>query len=172
MKERSANDDSTVGVLLVAAETARIGEWQPRRVEELRKLELPVTEAAEHELVGPSYSHPRGSGAKATAARSSSQRDLWERRMHEHRVRFARSAAVDAARIAKRRGWQAVLVSAIPGGEARLRAARSRPCQAVPIDVVLDWMRPPPSPSGSRRTSSRRSPDAGAVRAARPGRMV
>ena len=143
MKERSGSKDSAVGVLLVSAEGATIGEWHPSRVEELRKLELPVTEAVEHELVGPSYSHPRGSREKATAARSSSQRDLWERRMDEHRVRFTRSAADDAARIAKTRGWHAVLVlgdprRARPACEQLARAG----VRAVPIDIVLDWMRP------------------------------
>jgi len=143
MKEPPGSKDSTVGVLLVSAEAATIAEWHPRRIEELRKLALPVTEAVEHELVGPSYSHPRGSGERATAARSSSQRDLWERRMDEHRVRFTRSAAADAARIAKRRGWQAVLVlgdprRAKPACEQLARAG----VRAVPVDVVLDWMRP------------------------------
>jgi hypothetical protein len=143
MKGPSGSADSTVGVLLVSADEATIGEWQPRRVEELHKLELPVTEAAEHELVGPSYSHPRGSGEKATASRSSNQRDLWERRLDEHRVRFSRSAAASAARIAKSRGWEAVLVlgdprRAVPACDELERAQ----VRAVPVDSVLDWMRP------------------------------
>ena len=143
MKEPSGSSDAGVGVLLVSAEGATIGEWQPRRVEELRRLELPVTEAVEHELVGPSYSHPRGSTEKATAARSSSQRDLWERRMDEHRVRFTRSVAVLAAKIAKGRGWATVLVLGDPRrtGPACEELARAR-VPAVPIDSVLDWMRP------------------------------
>lgn len=63
--------------------------------------------------------------------------------MDEHRVRFARSAAADAARIAKRRGWQAVLVLGDPrwAKPACEQLARAR-VRAVPIDVVLDWMRP------------------------------
>jgi hypothetical protein len=143
MKEPSRSNDSTVGVLLVSADTATIGEWWPRRVEQLTRLELPVTEAEAHELVGPSYSHPRGSSEKATAARSSNQRDLWERRLDEHRVRFSRSAAANAAKIAKSRGWEAVLVvgdprRAVPACEELERAQVT----AVPIDSVLDWMRP------------------------------
>src|SRR5512147_1510628 len=102
--------DAPAGVLLVSADRARIGEWHARRVEELESLDLETTDAAEHELVGPSYSHPRGSAEKATAARSSTQRDLWERRLEEHRERFARSAAAEAAREAKRRDWDLVLV--------------------------------------------------------------
>jgi hypothetical protein len=132
-----------VGVLLVSADGATIGEWSPRRVEQLEKRELPLTDAVETELVGPSYAHPRGSGEKATAARSSSQRDLWERRMEEHRIRFARSVADDTAKIARSRGWDAVLVLGDPrrAGPACEELARMG-VHAVPIASVLDWMRP------------------------------
>jgi hypothetical protein len=164
MKDGSGSSDAAVGVLLLSADEARIGQWQPRRVEELRRLELPITEAVEHELIGPSYSHPRGSGEKATAARSSSQRDLWERRMEEHRVRFTRSAADDAAKIAKRRGWRLVLVLGDPRrtGPACEQLARAR-LDAVPIDHVLDWMRP-------AALAKRLAPEVERARAAATGR--
>ena len=163
MQAPSGSEGSRVGVLLVSAEAATIGEWQPRRVEEIRSLELPVTEAVEHELVGPSYSHPRGSGESATAARSSSQRDIWERRMDDHRVRFTRSAAADAATIAKRRGWRAVLVlgdprRTRPACEELVRSGVS----AVPIDSVLHWMRP-------AALAKRLAPQAQEALAAAPG---
>lgn len=143
MKKTPAGSDSAVGLLLVSADGATIAEWHPRRVEEVRRLELGLTEAAEHELVGPSYSHPRGSGEKATAARSSSQRDLWERRMEEHRARFARSAAAATARAAKSRDWDLVLVlgdprRAVPACEE----LRRRSVEAVRSELVLDWLRP------------------------------
>jgi hypothetical protein len=142
MKERT-NSDSTAGLLLVSGEGATIAEWHPRRVEEVQKLELGLTEAAEHELVGPSYAHPRGSGERATTARSSSQRDLWERRMESHRARFARSAAAAAARAARTRGWDVVLVL---GDPRRTRPAseelRRNGVHAVRSQLVLDWLRP------------------------------
>jgi hypothetical protein len=135
--------DSAAGVLLVSADRVRISEWQPRRVEEIEVLELAPTEAEEHELVGPSYSHPRGSGEKATAARASAQRDLWERRLEERRERFARSAASEAARIARRRGWDVVLVL---GDPRRTRVAadelQRQGVTAVCSELVLDWLRP------------------------------
>ena len=135
--------DGPAGVLLVSADRARIAEWHPRRVEEIDAFELAPTEAAEHELLGPSYSHPRGSAEKATAARSSAQRDLWERRMEEHRERFARSAAATAARSAGPRGWDLVLVL---GDPRRTRGAcdelRRRGVEAIRSDLVLDWLRP------------------------------
>jgi hypothetical protein len=143
MNKKASGSDSAVGLLLVSADGATIAEWHPRRVEEVRRLELGLTEAAEHELVGPSYSHPRGSGEKATAARSSSQRDLWERRMEEHRARFARSAAGATARAAKARGWDLVLVlgdprRAVPACEELHRHG----VEAVRSELVLDWLRP------------------------------
>lgn len=136
-------DLDAAGVMLVSAEGVTIAEWHPRKVEEVRKLELDLPEAAEHELVGPSYAHPRGSGEKASAARSSSQRDLWERRVEDHRVRFARSAAADVAQAAKSRGWDLVLVlgdprRAVPACEE----LRRRDVRAVRSDLVLDWLRP------------------------------
>jgi hypothetical protein len=142
MKRREASD-SAVGVMLVSAEGATIAEWHPRKVEEVHKLELELPEAAEHELVGPSYSHPRGSGETASASHSSAQRDLWERRVEDHRVRFARSAAADAARAAKRRGWDVVLVLGDPrrAGPA-CEELRRRGVEAVRSALVLDWLKP------------------------------
>jgi hypothetical protein len=131
------------GVLLVSADRARIGEWNTRRVEELESLELETTDASDHELVGPSYSHPRGSAEKATATRASAQRDLWERRLEEHRERFARSAGARAAEAAKRHDWDLVLVH---GDPRRTRAALEELARsgvaAYRSDLVLDWLRP------------------------------
>jgi Bacterial archaeo-eukaryotic release factor family 10 len=142
MKRRSRSDSAT-GVMLVSADGATIAEWHPRKVEEVSKLELDLPEAAAHELVGPSYSHPRGAGEKASAARSSAQRDLWQRRVEDHRVRFARSAAADAARAAKRRGWDLVLVLGDPrrAGPA-CEELRRQGVEAVRSALVLDWLRP------------------------------
>ena len=142
MKER-AGSDSAAGLLLLSGDGATIAEWRPRKVEEVRRLELALTEAAEHELIGPSYSHPRGSGEKATAARSSAQRDLWERRMEEHRTRFARSAATATARAAKTRGWDVVLVVGDPRRTiAACDELARRGVSAFSSDQHLDWMRP------------------------------
>ena len=142
MTER-AGPDSAAGLLLLSADGATIAEWHPRRVEELRRLELELTDAEEHELVGPSYSNPRGSGEKATAARSSAQRDLWERRKAEHAARFARTAATDAARVARRRGWDVVLVLGDPRRTGPACAElRRRGVEAIRSELVLDWLRP------------------------------
>jgi hypothetical protein len=142
MKGRAGND-SAVGLLLVSGVGATIAEWHPRRVEIVRKLELGLTEAAEHELVGPSYSHPRDAGEKATAARSSSQRDLWERRLEDHRARFAREAATDTARAARARGWDVVLVLGDPRRTAPACEELARHgVDAFRSELILDWLRP------------------------------
>jgi Bacterial archaeo-eukaryotic release factor family 10 len=141
--KRRSDVDAAAGIVLVSADAATIAEWHPRAVEEIRKLDLDLTEAEEHELVGPSYSHPRGSAEKAAAARSSAQRDLWRRRLEAHRARFARSAAAAAARTARGRGWDLVLVL---GDPRRARPAceelRRRGIAAVRSELVLDWLRP------------------------------
>lgn len=138
-----SGSDAATGLLLVSADEVTIAEWHPRAVAEIRRLELDLTDAEGHELVGPSYSHPRGSGEKASAARSSAQRDLWQRRLEAHRSRFARSAAADAARAAKKRGWDLVLVlgdprRAVPACEELQRHG----VEAVRSELVLDWLRP------------------------------
>lgn len=142
MTKRDGSDEA-VGVLLVSADRATVAEWHRRRVEELQSFELRLTEAEEHELVGPSYSHPRGSGEKGTASTSSAQRDLWERRLEDHRARFARSAAIKAATAAKKRGWEFVLVLGDPrrAGPARDELER-RQVPAVASHRVLQWLRP------------------------------
>jgi hypothetical protein len=63
--------------------------------------------------------------------------------MEEHRVRFARSAATDTARVARTRGWDAVLVLGDPrrAGPACEELDKAG-VPAVPIASVLDWMRP------------------------------
>jgi hypothetical protein len=142
MTKRNDSDDA-VGVLLVSADSAIVAEWHPRRVEELQSFELRLTEAEEHELVGPSYSHPRGSGERALATTSNAQRDTWERRLEDHRARFARSAAIKAAAAAKKRGWDFVLVLGDPRrtGPARDELER-RHVPAVASHRVLQWLRP------------------------------
>jgi hypothetical protein len=135
--------DPAAGLMLVSADGATIAEWRPRKVEEIRKLDLALTEAEEHELLGPSYSHPRGSGEKASAARSSAQRDLWERRVEARRERFARTAAADVAKAARRRGWDLVLVlgdprRAVPACDE----LRRRGVTAFRSELLLDWLRP------------------------------
>ena len=140
-----ARDDTepAVGLLLVSAEEATVAEWHPRQVEILRRQELGRTEAEEHELVGPSISRPRRSGDTNAAPHASGRRDLWERRLEEHRARFARAVADSAARTARSRGWDVVLVlgdprRAVPAAEELTKKGVG----AVRSDLVLDWLRP------------------------------
>jgi hypothetical protein len=138
-----AGVDVPAGLLLVSGEGATIAEWHPRHVEVLQKLELGSTEAEEHERAGHSYSHPHAPADKGRAALAGSQRDVWERRLEEHRARFARSAAESAARAAQARGWDLVLVLGDPRrtGPAADELERHG-VEAARSDLVLDWLRP------------------------------
>jgi Bacterial archaeo-eukaryotic release factor family 10 len=138
---RRAGTDDPAGLLLVSGEGATLAEWHPRRVEVLRKLELGLTEAEEHERG--SYSHPTAARDKGRAALAGPQRDVWERKLEEHRARFARSAAETAAHTAQRRGWDLVLVLGDPRrtGPA-LHELERHGVEAVRSDLVLDWLRP------------------------------
>jgi Bacterial archaeo-eukaryotic release factor family 10 len=140
---RGVGTDSPVGLLLVSGDGATIAEWHPRRVEVLRKLELGLTEAEEHERAGGSYSHPTAAADKGRAALSGSQRDLWERRLEDHRSRFARGAAETTARTAESHGWDLVLVLGDPRrtGPA-VEELERHGIDAVRSDLVLDWLRP------------------------------
>jgi hypothetical protein len=132
-----------VGLLLVSAEEATIAEWRPRRVEILRKQELGRTEAEEHERDDRSISRPRRSGETKSAPHASGRRDLWERKLEDHRARFAREAAGSAARTAQRRGWEIVLVLGDP--RRAVPAAKEltkRGIGAFRSQLVLDWLRP------------------------------
>jgi hypothetical protein len=142
MNGRAGNDVQT-GLLLVSGEGATIAEWHPRRVEVLHKLELSLTEAEEHERAGRSYSHPRAAAEKGRAALAGSQRDVWERRLEDHRSRFARSAADTAARTAGSRGWDLVLVLGDPRRTAPAAEELERHgIRAVQSKLVVDWLRP------------------------------
>jgi hypothetical protein len=157
------DSDSPVGLLLVSAEGATVAEWHPRRVDVLQKLELGLTEAEEHERAGGSYSHPRAAGEKARANLAGSQRDLWERRLDEHRTRFARTAAETTARVAQARGWEFVLVLGDPRRTAPAAdALEHHGIETARSELVLDWLRP-------AALASRLAPEIERVRASRAG---
>lgn len=142
MKGRTGKQPA-VGLLLVSAEEATIAEWQPRRVEILRRQELRRTEAEEHEAADRSISRPRRSGDTKAAPHASGRRDLWERKLEDHRARFARAAADSAARTAKRRGWEIVLVLGDPRRAVpAVKELTKRGVGACRSELVLDWLRP------------------------------
>ena len=105
---------SVAGLLLVFADGVRLDEWRPNRTEEVERFELGEPMAGSHELRGPAASHPKGSGEGAPGTRSSQQRDLFERRLEQHRIAFVRDSAASCAVTARRRGWPLVLVLGDP----------------------------------------------------------
>jgi hypothetical protein len=133
--------DSTVGLLLVFGDGARLDEWRVGHTEEVERFEFGEPMADSHELRGPAASHPRGSGEGAPGTRSSQQRDLFERRLEQHRVRFVRDVAGKCLAVARERGWPLVLVLGDPhlSGPAAdvLRHGR---VEVERSDRMLGWM--------------------------------
>ncbi len=112
--------DSAVGVLLVFGDGARLDEWRSGATTELERFELGEPMAGSHQLRGPAASHPKGSGEGAPGARSSQQRDLFQRRLEQHRIAFVRDVAAKCLVVARSRAWPFVLVLGDPrlGGPA------------------------------------------------------
>jgi len=106
--------DSTVGLLLVSNGGARLDEWRRGATAEVARFELGEPMADSHELRGPAASHPRGGGEGFSSYRSSQQRDLFERRLEQHRIAFVRDVAAKCLAVARERGWSLVLVLGDP----------------------------------------------------------
>ena len=112
--EATYQDDSYAGLLLVFGDGARLDTWRPGSTVEVEQFEFGEPMAGSHELQGPAASHPRGSGERAPGTHSSSQRDLFERRLEQHRVVFVREVAGKCLAVARERGWPLVLVLGDP----------------------------------------------------------
>jgi hypothetical protein len=137
------DDERRAGLLLLSAEGARAMDWRPGRAEELRSYSFDEDVEGWRELRGPSASHPRGSGEAAPAFRSGQQRDLFERRLEQHRVAFVRHVAADVVELARARGWRFVLVL----GDPRLthgaaEVLHGSGIEAGQSDRLLGWLTP------------------------------
>jgi hypothetical protein len=135
--------DLAAGLLLLSRDGARLDEWHPNATLEIERFELGAPMADSHELRGPSASHPRGSGEGAPGIRSSQQRDLYERRLEQHRIAFVRELSVRCARLARAREWRLVLVL----GEPHLTGPaadvlRKNGVGAAESNRLLGWMTP------------------------------
>ncbi len=132
--------DSNAGVLLVFGEGARLDAWRPGSTEEVEHFELGEPMADSHELRGPAASHPRGGGEGAPGVRSVPQRDLFERRLEQHRVAFIQEVAAKCVGVARERGWPLVLVL----GDPHLTAPAAKVLRHGGIEVsqsnrILSW---------------------------------
>lgn len=143
VRETTRDPGPAAGLLLVSADGVRVAEWRPRRADDVLRLEFPPLRDG-RELRGPAHAHPRHAAESAPAARSSSQRDLLERRLARHRREFVRDAAVEVAEIARARGWRAVVVL----GDPRLAHVAARVLHDEGVKVaesrrVMSWLPPP-----------------------------
>ncbi len=132
--------DSNVGLLLVFGEGARLDVWRPGSTEEIEHFELGEPMAHSHELRGPAAAHPRGGGEGVRGTRSFPQRDLFERRLEQHRVAFIREVAAKCVVVARERGWLLLLVL----GDPHLTAPAAEVLRHGGIEVeqsnrILGW---------------------------------
>lgn len=132
--------DSNAGLLLVFGDGARLDAWRPGATVEVERFALGEPMAGSHELQGPAAAHPRGSGERAPGTHSSPQRDLFERRLEQHRVAFVREAAEKCVVVARERGWPLVLVL----GDPHLTAPAAEVLRQGGVEVeqnsrILGW---------------------------------
>lgn len=130
------------GLLLVSEEELRVWEWRLGRVEELRSI--PVLEPGDRrQLLGPSAAHPRSSPQAGSGFHVGQQRDLYERRAEEGRMRFLAHAA-HVPELARERGWDEVVLGgdeSLAGGILEHLQERDG-VEAVLEPRLLGWLAP------------------------------
>ena len=132
--------DSNVGLLLVSGDGARLDEWRPGATEEIERFDFGEPMADSHELQGPAASHPRGSGERAPGTHSSPQRDLFERRLEQHRIAFVRDVAAQCLVAARALEWPLVLVLGDPHLTApAAEVLRHGGIEAEQSNRILGW---------------------------------
>lgn len=99
-----------MGVIAVSQSELRVLEHRLGLVEEVQSLSLEPDTSEWREMKGPAAANP------ALAQHSAPQRDRFERRLEEHRIRALEAATGLLESTASRRGWEHVLVA----GDRRL----------------------------------------------------
>jgi hypothetical protein len=129
------------GLVLVSEEGLRVCEWRLGEVEELEAIPL-IEPGDQRELLGPSAAHPRGMQQAGAGFLVGQQRDLYERRAEEGRVRaLAHVSAVGDS--AAERGWEEVVLAGSETLSSRLAdGLRDRGELVVLEPRVLGWESP------------------------------
>ena len=109
-----------VGVIAVSQSELRVLEHRLGLVEEVRSLSLEPDTSEWRELKGPAAANP------GLAQHSAPQRDRFERRLDEHRLRALESATGLLESAASGRGWDFVLVAGDPRLADRLAVVFGR----------------------------------------------
>lgn len=94
-----------VGILVATQADVRVLERRLGLVEELVSLSLEPDTSEWREMKGPAAANP------ALAQHAAPQRDLFERRLEEHRLRALDLASRQLAELAGQRGWERALVA-------------------------------------------------------------
>lgn len=133
--------DSTVGLLLLSRDGARLDEWRRGSTEEVERFEFGDPMAGGRDLKGPSASHPRGRAEGARGVRSSRQGDLFASKLEQHRIAFVKEVASKSLAVAQKHAWKLVFVL----GEPHLSGPAAEVLRQGGIGVeqddrLLGWM--------------------------------
>jgi hypothetical protein len=101
------------GLVVTTGRTVRAVDWRRGRARDVLRSALPDESAEWRRLQGPASSNP------AQAQHSSSQRDLFETRRRAHRERLVAAAGARLAALARRHGWDWIVL----GGEPHMARA-------------------------------------------------
>lgn len=115
------------GVLVVSHSDVRVLEHVLGLVDEITAVSLEPDTSEWRELKGPAAANP------ALAQHAAPQRDRFERRLEEHRLRALEDALGSLASLASRRGWERVVV----GGDRRLADRLAEAFAADRLDVTV-----------------------------------
>ncbi len=137
----STRREQVAGVVLISGEGMRVAEWLPGRADDVLVLDFPPLRDVK-ELRGPAASHPRSAAEAGPGARSGRQRDLFDRKLEQHRHTFVRAAATEIGGIAETRGWQALVVLGDPRLAADVTTVLGDELPVVEAGHGAQWLSP------------------------------
>jgi hypothetical protein len=127
----AAADEEAAGVVVASGEGLRAVDVSGGQAEDVLREEFAIPTEDWRPLVGPVAANP------ARGSESESQRDLFARRLEEHRRRRVAEIAPAIWRRASRRGWRRVLAAGPPELVEALRASRPQDGPDLVVDDRL-----------------------------------
>jgi hypothetical protein len=96
------------GIVAVSATGVRAVDWRDGRAEDVVTMAFDDESGEWRRMKGPASSNP------AQSMQMASQRDLFERRLREHRKRYVSGCASELVEAAEARGWERLLLAGMP----------------------------------------------------------
>ena len=128
-----------VGIAVASAQSVRLIDWRFGQASEVLRRPIPDESVDWRRLQGPGPTNP------AHVAQSSAQRDLFDRRLAEHRRGFLAAFASEVARAAGERGWTRLALA----GEPRMAHGLGEALAGGALEIVSSPFVPPDSASAT-----------------------